>query len=74
MSVFIIERVWFDGDENDASRAMGYEPIGYVDTEREAKSIVEAAGIASIDKSWVLKLTRKPAPKKRYFALERIGG
>lgn len=43
--IFLIQKLWIDSYENDSSRAIGYENIGYVFNEDVAKEKVLAAGV-----------------------------
>ncbi len=39
--IYLIRRFWTDFLENDVHSARGYETIGYVESEEEAKSICD---------------------------------
>lgn len=43
--MYIIEKLWTDSMENSISAALGYSIVGYVNTEEEAKKVVEEGGI-----------------------------
>lgn len=47
MTVYLIEQLWENYLENEYSASRGYEAVGYVETEAEAKAIKDAAGVSS---------------------------
>jgi len=65
--IFLIERIWSDSMENDSSAALGYEPVGYVDTEEEAKAIVEKGGQVPVDYNWVTSSHARIFDGMRYW-------
>jgi len=63
--IYLIEKAWTDWLENNLSDAFGYEPVGFVSSEEEAKSIVSSGGL--VPDMWALY---EPTPLYRYRALE----
>ena len=53
MPIFLIEELWTDSMENEASAAYGYRAIGYIETRERARKICAAAG-TSIGTGWPL--------------------
>lgn len=39
MTIWIVEKLWTDALENHPSNALGYEPVGFVNTEEEVARI-----------------------------------
>lgn len=68
--IFIIQELWIDGSENTIDLALGWETVGFVESEDLAKRIVQDAGIEPA-RPWP---NPKPVPKKRYFRVGRIDG
>ncbi len=69
--VFVIERLWTDWMENNPHAAVGYAPVGFVDTEDEAKALVVAAGNADPARCWAISKYH-PTPNLRYRELRRL--
>ena len=44
-TIFLVEELWADSMENDLSRAIGYRPIGFVTTQKEADTLVMQRGV-----------------------------
>jgi hypothetical protein len=42
--IYLIKKLWCDSLENDSFLATGYEVVGYVKSERKAKSLCEKGG------------------------------
>ena len=67
--IFLIQKMWTDYMENVFCHAFGYQTIGYVMDEEEAKKIVAAAGKTDpIDGAWPLDFVDggRPVPNMRY--------
>lgn len=43
--IWVIEKLWTDNLENDVDSARGYEMVGFVETEEQAKSIIDNGGM-----------------------------
>lgn len=74
-AIWIIERLWTDQMENDYNLALGYKPVGYVETEDKANAMIAAAGTREYKGTcWPLAYANngKPVPELRAFRLERI--
>ena len=53
MSIYLIEKMWLDPMENH--NAFGYRTEGYVDSLKEAESIVDASKFVEKEKCWQLQ-------------------
>ena len=62
--IYIIEKAWYDSLTSMREPDQGYDPVGYVDTEEEAKAIVESGGITDRP-SW------NPIPMFRYKPIKK---
>ena len=53
-SIYLIKKMWKDPYENHINEAFGYEIVGYVSDEEEAKCICAAAG-TMLPEGWPLE-------------------
>lgn len=71
--IFLIKKLWTDSLENNFADAHGYEILGYVLIEEDAKKIVNDAGKFSISNmDWILERLNNGQPVNRlcYEAVE----
>ena len=66
--VYMIEHIWFDSMENNIHAASGYSPVGWVETEKEAKKIVKGLGVCTGKECWAAMANE---PKGRYTPIKR---
>jgi hypothetical protein len=64
--IYLILELWTCNLENDVAAAVGYEPLGYVNTEDEAKRVVANMGVEPKSTCWAL---RGDTPRGKYKAL-----
>lgn len=64
--IFLIQQIWIDPMENEVCGAVGYAPIGWVNTEKEAKDIVNKGKTYTKSDCWAI---RRPMPEFIYKKL-----
>lgn len=70
-TIYLINKIWFDSMENDPGRAVGYNPVGYVETEEEAKSIFASGKLYGRKDCWALSEANN-TPEFTYTPIHRI--
>ena len=71
MRVYVIEKAWIDPMENH--NAAGYNPIGFVTIEEEAKKIIRKGGYFTPKDCWIIRsMMDERMPKFKYYRLELI--
>ena len=66
--IFVIKKLSIYNFENHPLKAYRYDPIYFVDTEEEAKNIVERAGEVNRDSCWAFD---DNMPVCKYYKLEK---
>ena len=67
--MYLIYEAWCDPMENRED--FGYNPVGYVENEDEAKEIVIRGGFVPLNKTWSLKM-KPPQPRFKYERVVRF--
>jgi len=67
--IFLIEKAWFDSMVSIREPDYGYDPVGYVATEQEAKVIVENGGVE--DRPWKAVSMFRYKPIEKYSTVQR---
>jgi hypothetical protein len=74
---YLIEKLWIDPLENLRQNAYGYKPLGYVDTEEEAKAFCATGRLFTGEDCWALDVgpaeeVKNAGAQYRYRPLEHI--
>lgn len=69
-TIYLIEKLWLDPMENEITRAMGYEVIGYETDEGLAKQAVVAMG-SKVGTGWPIR-NNETVPVGRYKPVTRL--
>lgn len=67
--IYLIEEIWTDWMENRRSDAVGYKPIGYVQTEEDALAIVASGKMCTKEDCWACGTGM---PQFRYKEIKRL--
>jgi len=69
--IFLIQRIWIDSLENQSSNAVGYEPIGWLPTEKEAQDFVSKGRMFTRADCWAIGYVEKEMPQFTYKKLTK---
>lgn len=67
--IYLIERIWFDTLENEVGSAVGYKPVGYMETEKEAIKFCNKGGVRTKKDCWAIM---GEIPAYRYKEIKKI--
>jgi hypothetical protein len=73
--IYIIEQIWTDDLEDQRERALGYRPIGFVFTEKEATEFCSKGRDYTSKDCWAIGMTEKgkKLPEYRFKTLKKLG-
>lgn len=68
--IYVIKALWVDALENQRAEAMGYREVGFVESEEQARAIVDGAGLLR-GNGWPIP-SGEYAPKMQFVKVAKL--